>query len=102
MSLALHSKLNETLEMLTSHIDEGQQLDAFTLKRVVSGASKIPDEPVKLMVLALAHGAAHQHSEAVGFFREAVAYRDEAVARNYLSYLSYTGQYELYREEAVR
>lgn len=45
MSLALHSKLNETLEMLTSHIDEGQQLDAFTLKRVVSGASKIPDEP---------------------------------------------------------
>lgn len=67
MSIALHSKLNETLEMLTSHIDEGQQLDAFTLKRVVSEASKIPDEPVKLMVLALAHGAAHQHSEAVGF-----------------------------------
>ncbi|MCZ6084176.1 hypothetical protein O5175_02095 [Escherichia coli] len=68
MSLALYSKLNETLEMLTSRIDEGQQLDAFTLKRVVSEAGKIPDEPVKLMVLALAYGAAHQHVEAVGFF----------------------------------
>ncbi|MBL6345315.1 hypothetical protein JNB34_02180 [Escherichia coli] len=102
MSLALYSKLNETLEMLTSRIDEGQQLDAFTLKRVVSEAGKIPDEPVKLMVLALAYGAAHQHVEAVGFFQEAVAYRDETVARNYLSYLSHTGQYELYREEAVR
>ncbi len=41
MSLALYSKLNETLEMLTSRIDEGQQLDAFTLKRVVSEAGKI-------------------------------------------------------------
>lgn len=29
MSLALYSKLNEALEMLTSRIDEGQQLDAL-------------------------------------------------------------------------
>ncbi len=44
---------------------------------------KIPDEPVKFMVLALAYGAAHQHSEAV-VFREAVIIGDEAVAVNYL------------------
>ncbi len=60
---------------------------------MVSGASKIPDEPVeKHVVVALAYGAAHQHSEGCQFSGRAVAYRDEeAVAGNYLSYLSYTG-----------
>ncbi|EDQ2625861.1 hypothetical protein ZG05_004389 [Salmonella enterica subsp. enterica] len=102
MALAPLNKLNETLDMLTSYIDEGSKLDDFTLKRVVSSISAIPDEPTKLMVLALAYGAAHRHGDAITFFREAVEFRDETVARNYLSYLSHTGQYELYREEAVR
>ncbi|CAH6101078.1 hypothetical protein [Citrobacter koseri] len=102
MALAPLNKVNEMLEMLTSHIDERRELDTFTLKRVVTSASKVPDEPTKLMLLALAHGAAFKHEDAVGFFREAVAYRDETVARNYLSYLSHTGQYAMYRKEAVR
>ncbi|WP_038155813.1 hypothetical protein [Trabulsiella guamensis] len=102
MALAPINKLNETLEMLTSRIDDGCDLDVFTFNRVVSSARKIPDEPLKLMLLALAHGAAGKHDDAVNFFKQAVVYRDEIIARNYLSYLSHTGQYELYREEAVR
>lgn len=102
MAVAPKKGLNETLEMLTSCIDGRNTLDVFTLRRVVSNANAIPDEPTKLMVLGLAYGAAGEHEAAIEFFKDAVKYRDDIVARNYLSYLSHTGKYELYRDEAVR
>ncbi|WP_145525332.1 tetratricopeptide repeat protein [Yersinia rohdei] len=102
MAIAPKKGLNEILEMLTSCIDERNTLDVFTLRRVVSSTDKIPDEPTRLMVLGLAYGAAGEHKNAIGFFKEAVKYQDDIVARNYLSYLSHTGQYELYRNEAVK
>lgn len=102
MALAPHKHINEMLDMLTHHIDSKSILDAFSLKRVVATAEKIPDEPTKLMVLGLAYGASGSHDLAIGYFKEAVKYRDDIVARNYLSYLSHTGQYELYRDEAIR
>lgn len=102
MTIAPASKINETLEMLASFIDDKRELDAFSFRRHVSDAEKIDDEPLRLMLLALAHGAAKKHYDAINFFQEAVAYRDEIISRNYLSYLSHTGEYELYRHEAVR
>ncbi|QDX29565.1 hypothetical protein [Dickeya poaceiphila] len=92
----------DTTIMLISHIETGSILDAFTLKRVLSDVEKIQDEPTKLMISALAYGAAAQHEKAVSFFKEAASYRDEISAQNYLTYLGHTGHFEDYQNEAVR
>lgn len=102
MALAPKKGLQETLDLLTTCIDEGDVLDAFTLRRVVSSANSLPDEPTKLMVLGLAYGAAGDNEHALAYFKEAIKYRDDIIARNYLSYLSHTGQHDLYRDECVR
>lgn len=94
--------LNEMLDMLTSHIDARSKLDAFTLKRVVTSAEKIPDYPIKMMTLGLAYGAACDPVTAIDFFKKAVEADDDWIMRNYLSYLSHTGQHELYRKESLR
>lgn len=92
----------EMLEMLTSHIDSGSVLDPFSLKRIVASSEKIPDYPIKMMTLGLAYGAAQEHEIAIEYFKKAVEVDDDIVMRNYLSYLSHSGHYELYREECVR
>ncbi|MEH5098992.1 hypothetical protein PO486_13990 [Atlantibacter hermannii] len=102
MALAPQKDINEMLGVLTHHIDNKIILDDFTLRRFIAKAEKIPDDPIKLMALGLAYGAAGQHQTAIDYFKEAVKYHDDVSARNYLSYLSHTGEYELYREEAIR
>ncbi|MEN4198923.1 hypothetical protein [Serratia marcescens] len=102
MALAPSKWINELQDMLAHHIDSGQELDVFSYRKIVSQADKIPDDPLRLMILALASGAAGKNDDALFYFKEGVKYRDDIVARNYLSYLSHTGQYELYREEAVK
>lgn len=102
MALAPQKWLNEKLESLIFHIRNRMQLDEFTLRMIVSKASKVHDEPKRLTLLGLAYGAAGQHEKAVGYFQQGVKYSGETVARNYLSYLSHTGQYFLYRDESIR
>lgn len=102
MALALNKWINDLQDLLTYHIDSRQELDIFSYRKIVTQAEKIPDEPLRLMILGLVSGAAGKHDDALKFFKEGVKYRDDVVARNYLSYLSHTGQYELYREDAVR
>jgi hypothetical protein len=102
MALAPSKWINELQDMLTYHIDSRQELDIFSYRKIVTQAEKIPHEPLRLMILGLVSGAAGKHDDALHFFKQGVKYRDDIVARNYLSYLSHTGQYELYREDAVR
>ncbi|EPU7897970.1 hypothetical protein [Klebsiella variicola] len=103
MTPVLQKQLDDLLAVLTQHIDSGVNLDPFTLRGIVDKAEKIPDEAIKLMTLGLAYGAAGKHTEATDFFKEAVKHGgSDIAARNYLSYLSHTGQYVQYREEAVR
>lgn len=94
--------LVETIEILTSHIEQGKELDAFTLKRSVATADRLEDGAMRYMLLGLAYGAAGQSGKAVECFKSGVEYGDDRVVINYLSYLSHTGQYAIYRDESVR
>lgn len=95
-------KLNENIELLTSYIENGIELDAFTLKGIVNMAESIDHEPAKMMLLGLAYGAAKKREQAVEFFKAGCELGDDRVVINYLSYLSHTGQYDLYRDETIR
>lgn len=102
MPLATSKALQEILATLTSYIDSGQTLDPFSFKKFLTQAERIPDEANKLMVLALAHGAAGSSENAIGYFLQAVEFKDDIIARNFLVYLARTGHLELYNTEAVR
>lgn len=102
MTSAKLKSLNEMLEMITFHIDTRKELDAFSLRRVVASAEKIPDYHVRQMILGLAYGAARQNDVALKLFKEAAESRDDLILRNYLSYLSHTGQHRLYGQESIR
>lgn len=94
--------LTETVEILTSHIENGTILDTFTLKRAVATAERIEDDALRLMLLGLAYGASGQKDKAVGYFKAGSECGDDRIVINFLSYLSHTGQYDLYRDEAIR
>ncbi|GEM_PF-2669772 len=88
--------------MLASHIEHGTELDAFTLKRTVTAAERLDDAASKWMLLGLAYGAAKQKEKAVEYFRLGAECGDDRVVINFLSYLSHTGQYNLYRDECIK
>ncbi|WP_293649396.1 hypothetical protein [uncultured Pantoea sp.] len=54
------------------------------------------------MFLGLAYGAAKQNDKAIRFFKAGAECGDDRVVINFLTYLSHTGQYDLYREESLR
>ncbi|QHP58533.1 hypothetical protein [Pectobacterium carotovorum] len=93
---------NNILIEIKNYLDNGITLDRFTLRNLMGEIKNIPNIPEKLMVTALAHGAAGSHKEAVSNFKCATKYKDELVAINYLAYLAIAGDYELYLIESVR
>lgn len=94
--------LKEAITELTLHIENGTQLDPFTLKSKVAFAEKLSDQAMKFMLLGLSYGAAKQNDKAVKFFKIGSEYGDDRVVVNFLTYLSHTGQYDLYRDESIR
>lgn len=102
MALAPQKELKEAMQILSHHIDEGIELDQLTFRRYLKKFENIKDEPLKLMLFGLVYGAAKKHAEAIPFFKESVKYKDDVAARNYLTYLGRTHQFEMYRDESER
>jgi len=100
--VAPQSEATKIHEHLISYIESGEKMDSFTLKGTISKADKISDEPLRLMLIGLAYGAAQEHEKAVIYFQEGISYGNDMVAQNFLSYLSHTGNYEQYRNEAIK
>lgn len=94
--------LTEAIAKLTSYIENGVELDLFSLKNAVSFAENQKDDALRLMLLGLAYGAAKQNDKAISFFSAAADCGNDIVVNNYLSYLAHTGQYGLYRDESTR
>ncbi|MEI7174761.1 hypothetical protein [Pectobacterium carotovorum] len=95
--------LKEATIQLTSHIENGVELDRFSLRSAVSFAETLEDDALRLMLLGLAYGAAKQNDKAISFFKAAADYGDDdRVVINFLSYLAHTGQCGLYRDESIR
>ncbi|EME1467899.1 hypothetical protein V3510_005281 [Serratia marcescens] len=102
MALAPQADISEAISVLSHCIDSGSELDQLTFRRYLKKFENIPDEPTKLMLFGLAYGAVKEYPTAIAFFKDAVSYKDDVVARNYLTFLGRILHFEMYREESER
>lgn len=94
--------LKEAIRELVLHIESRVELDRFTLKSKIAFAERLDDDAMRFMLLGLTYGAAKKNDEAIACFRAGAELGDDRVVVNYLTYLSHTGQYDLYRTESIR
>ncbi|CDG99554.1 hypothetical protein [Xenorhabdus bovienii] len=95
-------RISEKLSIILESIDKNEKLDIFTFKQAIKDADVVQEEPIKLMLKALAYGAYQDNSSALKYFERALKYQNAQVVKNYITYLSRTFQFELYLKESIR
>lgn len=91
----------EKLSIIFNCIDTLTKLDRFTFEQVLKDIEYLEDESDRLMVKALAYGAYQDNENALKYFDIAMKYGDVNVAKNYITYITKTLQYNLSYSESI-
>ncbi|EMH6405740.1 hypothetical protein RYG28_004224, partial [Providencia rettgeri] len=91
----------EKLELILNCIDSMEKLDRFTFEQILKDSDHLEDESIMYMIKALAYGAYQDNENALSYFNIAMRYDNVNVAKNYITYLTRTLQFNLSYKESI-